>query len=67
MRSQAREQTKFWRAPQLGDLELLRASYRTHSFARHTHDGFALGVIERGAETFEYVANGLSRLRAAWW
>ncbi len=50
----AQEQTVFWRAPELGDLELLRASYRTHTFARHAHEGFAIGVIERGAETFEY-------------
>lgn len=48
------EQSVFWRAPELGELELLRASYRTHTFARHTHDGYAIGVIERGAETFEY-------------
>lgn len=54
MQSQAREQTVFWRAPELGDLELLRASYRTHTFTRHAHNGFALGVIERGAEAFEY-------------
>jgi AraC-like DNA-binding protein len=52
MRSQ--EQAVFWRAPEFGDLELLRASYRTHTFVRHAHDGFAIGVIERGAETFEY-------------
>lgn len=52
MRSQ--EQSVFWRAPQLGDLELLRASYVTHTFPRHAHDGYAIGVIERGAETFEY-------------
>ena len=50
----AQEQTVFWRAPELGDLELLRASYHTHTFARHAHDGFAIGVIERGAEMFEY-------------
>jgi AraC-like DNA-binding protein len=48
------ESARFWRAPDLGDLELLRATYVTHSFAPHTHDGFAIGVIEDGAERFRY-------------
>src|SRR5579862_5115992 len=48
------EQTKFWRAPELGNLELLHATYITHSFTRHTHEGFAIGVIEQGAEEFYY-------------
>ena len=43
------ETTKFWREPQL---EFLRATFITHSFAKHTHDEYAIGVIERGAETF---------------
>lgn len=46
-----REKTKFW---QFDRLEVLTATYITHSFARHIHDGFAIGVIERGAETFYY-------------
>lgn len=49
-----RESATFWRAADLGDLELLRASYVTHSFAPHSHDGFAIGVIEAGAERFRY-------------
>jgi AraC-like DNA-binding protein len=48
------EQVKFWLAPELGQLELLHASYITHAFTRHTHDGFAIGIIERGAEGFFY-------------
>lgn len=47
-----RERVKFWQARDVGNLDLLRATYVTHSFARHTHDGFAIGVIEAGAETF---------------
>ena len=50
----AREETTFWRAADLGDLELLRAKYVTHAFARHAHDGFAIGVVEEGAEAFYY-------------
>jgi AraC-like DNA-binding protein len=48
------EQTRFWRDPGLQNLELLRATYVTHAFVPHTHEGFAIGVIERGAETFTY-------------
>lgn len=49
-----RETVKFWQAQDLGQLDLLRATYFTHSFSRHTHNGYAFGVIERGAETFYY-------------
>lgn len=48
------EQTKFWHAQDIGNLELLRATYITHAFTRHTHEAYAIGVIERGAETFYY-------------
>ena len=48
------ERTKFWHAPELGKLELLHATYITHSFARHIHEGFAIGIIEQGAEGFYY-------------
>jgi AraC-like DNA-binding protein len=48
------EKVKFWLAEDLNNLELLRAKYITHTFSRHTHDGYAIGIIERGAETFYY-------------
>jgi AraC-like DNA-binding protein len=51
---ESRETTKFWRDPALADLELLKATYVTHSFSRHTHEGYAIGVIERGIEEFVY-------------
>src|SRR5579883_2616325 len=55
MRDQAeREQVNFWRDPALRDLELLHAHYVTHTFAPHTHEEYAIGVIERGAERFMY-------------
>ena len=47
-----REQVKFWREPQFGNLELLHARYITHSFCRHTHEAYAIAVIEQGAEEF---------------
>jgi len=48
------EQVKFWRDPALGNTEMLRATYVTHAFARHTHEGYAIGVIEAGVEAFAY-------------
>lgn len=49
-----REQTKFWRAADIGDVDLLKATYVTHTFAKHTHAGYVIGVIEGGVEAFEY-------------
>jgi AraC-like DNA-binding protein len=49
-----KEETKLWRLPELGNAELMRATYLTQTFPRHTHDGFAVGVIERGALGFYY-------------
>lgn len=49
---EAKETVKFWHAGDLGDLELLRATYVTHSFSPHIHEGFAIGVIEKGVEEF---------------
>ncbi len=48
------EQAKYWRDETLSNLEMLSATYITHSFSRHTHDGFAIGVIEAGVEAFTY-------------
>jgi AraC-like DNA-binding protein len=47
-------QPKIWRLPELGNLELLHATFVNHAFPRHTHDGFAVGVIEQGALGFYY-------------
>ncbi len=50
------ESARIWRAEDIGDVELLHARYISHTFARHTHDGFAIGVIEEGVEAFHYHA-----------
>jgi len=39
-------------AKDLGGLELLRATYRDQRFSRHVHEGFCIGVIEKGAQRF---------------
>lgn len=36
----------------LGGLELLSAEYYRQNFARHTHEGYTVAVIERGAQRF---------------
>jgi AraC-like DNA-binding protein len=48
------EFARIWRADDIGDIELLHAQYLTYSFARHTHEGAAVGIIEDGAESFYY-------------
>jgi AraC-like DNA-binding protein len=48
------EAVKYWRVPQIGGVDLLNASYETQVFAKHTHDGYAVGVIESGSLGFEY-------------
>jgi AraC-like DNA-binding protein len=48
------EKASFWRLPQLGHVELMRATYRRHSFNRHFHEGYAIGVIEAGALGYRY-------------
>ncbi len=54
MNQKAREHIKFWHDDTLSHLELLHATYVTHTFAPHTHDGYVIGVIEQGAEQFAY-------------
>lgn len=48
------EQAWIARPAVFGEPELLRATYVTHRFPRHTHDGYGFGVIERGALGFRY-------------
>lgn len=48
------EQVKFRIMPHLHNIELLTARYINHSFSKHIHEGYGLGVIEQGALTFSY-------------
>lgn len=52
--TEEQEQAKFWLARDVGDFEVLRATYIRHSFSRHVHEGYAIGMIERGGEKFYY-------------
>jgi AraC-like DNA-binding protein/quercetin dioxygenase-like cupin family protein len=40
--------------PEHAGLQLMQASFRTRSFARHSHEGYGIGVIEQGALGFYY-------------
>jgi AraC-like DNA-binding protein len=53
-REHLHEQAKFWRDPDLAGLEILHASYLTHSFAPHSHGCFVTSVIDKGAGTIWY-------------
>lgn len=44
---------KFWTDESLGGLELLYADYLTQEFAPHTHDFYAIGVVQSGALSFK--------------
>ncbi|VAW30857.1 hypothetical protein MNBD_CHLOROFLEXI01-3572, partial [hydrothermal vent metagenome] len=48
------QEKKIWRIPRLGDVELFRAKHLKHSFPRHTHERYAIGIIEQGALGFFY-------------
>jgi AraC-like DNA-binding protein len=53
-RKTSTETTHIWRIPKFGNLELLHARYITQAFPRHSHDQYAIGVIEAGALGFYY-------------
>lgn len=48
-----KEYATMWHDHELKNLEILRASYITHTFARHTHETFTIGVLEGGAGAFD--------------
>jgi AraC-like DNA-binding protein len=44
--------SRYWRLDGLGGVDLLRADASAHRYARHSHEGYALGVVEEGAHAF---------------
>jgi len=44
--------THFWRVPRHHGLDCLRATFRRHAYARHTHETYAIAAILDGCETF---------------
>lgn len=49
-----REQVELCQPADYPGLRLMRADFRTRRFPRHRHEGFGVGVIERGALGFDY-------------
>lgn len=46
------ELTKFWRCPELGGLEVLKAQYQKKEFSKHVHECYCINLIENGAQSF---------------
>ena len=44
--------THFWRVPRYRGLDCLRATFRRHAYARHSHETYAIAAILDGCETF---------------
>ncbi|HEU5159707.1 MAG TPA: AraC family transcriptional regulator [Streptosporangiaceae bacterium] len=47
------EVAHYWRHPGLPGVELLRARFVTHRYARHAHEGYTIALIESGVEEFD--------------
>jgi AraC-like DNA-binding protein len=50
----SKESARHWRHPAVAGVDLLHARFVEHVFTRHTHDGYVIGVVERGVESFGY-------------
>ena len=46
------EQANYLHVRELGGLELLKAHYHQTQFSKHVHEGYCIGVIEDGAQSF---------------
>ncbi|WP_246646389.1 helix-turn-helix transcriptional regulator [Nonomuraea ceibae] len=55
----AGEKVRYWRHPGMGGLDLMRARYVGHRFSRHSHDTYAIGAVESGAEAI-HLPGGLA-------
>ncbi|MCF4098918.1 AraC family transcriptional regulator [Maritalea mediterranea] len=51
------ERAKFWREARHCDLECLTATFRTHTYAPHTHDTFVIGAIVSGQQQHKLKGN----------
>ena len=53
----AHECVDYWHIQELGGLELLKASYQETEFSKHTHEGYCIGLIDEGAQSFLRTGN----------
>lgn len=65
MKKNSKEIAHFQIASELGGLELLDAKYETQNFSRHSHEGYTIGVIEKGAQRFFRTGVTTLRLKTA--
>ncbi|MCU0649520.1 MAG: AraC family transcriptional regulator [Gemmatimonadaceae bacterium] len=54
MKSNRRDQIRFARVPYLADTEILEATYLSQVFGKHTHEEFAIGVVDAGSHVSEW-------------
>ena len=57
------EWAHYWQHPGVAGVDLLHARYIRHSFTRHVHETYAIGLVTSGVEEFEH-AGALVRLGA---
>jgi AraC-like DNA-binding protein len=50
----AGETARYWQHAAVPGVDLLRARYVTHRYARHAHETYTLGLIEDGVEEFHH-------------
>jgi AraC-like DNA-binding protein len=50
----ATEVARYWQHAGVDGVDLLRARFVTHRYGRHAHETYTFGLIESGAEEFEY-------------
>lgn len=48
------EAARYWRHAAVPGVDLLRARYITHRYARHTHETYTMALIEAGIEEFSH-------------
>ncbi|WP_336206747.1 AraC family transcriptional regulator [Nonomuraea sp. LPB2021202275-12-8] len=48
------ESVRYWRHQGMGGLDLMRARFVGHRFSRHSHETFAIGVVESGTEEIRF-------------
>src|SRR5690242_10845279 len=57
------EEARYWRHPAAAGVDLLWARFRQYRFTRHSHEGYTVGVVERGVEQFR-IDGGVARATA---
>jgi AraC-like DNA-binding protein len=52
MDNKTQEKADFTLANAYGGIEMVRADYKGQAFSKHVHEGYTIGVIEKGAQRF---------------